>query len=277
MRNNVRSFLKKNITSQSLSSFLYKTKFSILFPKYQEKYIKESWIIIQRTLAPYGLLSELDLKAGYINVNTTKNTRDPFVVFRARDFLKLISRSVPVHQAAKIFDDDIYCDIIKISGIISNRRKFLKRRKRLIGVNGTTIKAIELVTQCYVLVQGNTVSCMGKHCGIKQVRKIAVDCILNIHPVVHIKSLIIKNELIKDKRFKNKTWKNFIPFPKEKQMKFSKPLNIVGGSERYKRNLAEEKKKIFYEQRKVASDSKSFPILLESQFLKSYNIVSQMK
>lgn len=203
-------------------AFLEASSFATLFPQYIEKYLRQVWRQVTRELAAGHVACELNLLEGSMSVSTTPRTRDPFAIVAARDFIKLLARSVPVAQAAKVLKDDTQCDIIKIAGLVRNKDRFVKRRDRIIGPNGSTLKAIELLTECYVLIQGSTVAAMGSFKGLKQVRRIVEDTMKNVHPVYNIKALMIKRELAKDPALRDESWDRFLPKFKKKNPKKSK-------------------------------------------------------
>ncbi|KAH9779881.1 KRR1 small subunit processome component [Citrus sinensis] len=207
------------------------SSFSTLFPQYREKYLQEAWPMVKGALKEYGVSCELNLVEGSMTVSTTRKTRDPYIIVKARDLIRLLSRSVPAPQAIKILDDEMQCDIIKIGNLVRNKERFVKRRQHLVGPNSSTLKALEILTGCYILVQ------------ILMVKKE-----LEKDPALANENWDRKN--VKQKKVKSKEKKPYTPFPPPPQP--SKIDKLLESGEYFLSERKKESKKWQEKQEKQA-------------------------
>lgn len=200
------------------SGMVAETAFATIFPKYREQYIRECFPLVKKCLSELGITATMDAVEGSMTVTTTRKAFDPMSILNARDLIKLLARGLNFPAAKRIMEEGMACDVIRIRSLVEKKERFAKRRQRILGNKGSTLKAIELLTQCYVMVQGGTVAAVGPHRGLAEVRKIVEDCMNNVHPIYNIKRLMIKRELEKDPALKNEDWDRFMPQFKKKNV-----------------------------------------------------------
>lgn len=196
----------------------------VMFPKHREKYFSQTEKYIARALEAKKLSCLVDLEKKTVEVSTNSRTRDPFIFIKGVDFVKLVCRGMCVEEAMKVLEDGYFCEVIDIKTLVKTEDVFEKRRDRLIGPKEATLKAIQILTKCHVVVHGKTVSVVGGFRGVEEVKSIVVDCMNNIHPVYQIKKLVEKRKLEGDGSKASEDWDRFLPKIKKSNTKSKKKV-----------------------------------------------------
>lgn len=188
------------------------SKFDVKFPHNREKYLKENWKRITHKFGEYDIDISADYENATLTVKTTKDTDDPYSIIKAKHVIELLARSVDVEHSFKVFHDDIEPIFIRLNYLCPDKKTMIKRRQRLIGNDSATLKALELLTECYIYTHGNTVCAIGKYDGLREVKRVVEDCMKNVnHPVYWIKRLDAKRLLANDPNMKDKDWDKYLP------------------------------------------------------------------
>jgi len=205
------------------NSLVDESSFSLLAPRELLPEIAANFPSMESALKNLGV--QVKLTDQKLEVMTTKDTWDPYAIIKARDLVRLVARGMKLEVALKVLQDGVESDIVDLAPFNKKGPTFGKRVQRMLGPNGATQKAIEILTGTNIAIYHYTVAIVGGFAGIEKVRKLVLDNMRrNIHPVYGIKELMSRRELAKDPTKSGTDWKPFIPVygktkPPQKQKK----------------------------------------------------------
>ena len=123
---------------------------------------------------------QIESEAGGVSIVLSENTKDPTMLFKARDVVTAIGRGFSPEYAFRLIrnEDDIF-DFIDLRTIFGRSESDIKRIKgRIIGANGKTRGLIEQLTEANVVVYGHTIGIIGTF-GQVDVARNAVQMLIN--------------------------------------------------------------------------------------------------
>lgn len=189
--------MKKDILTFNDNDFKHKfvevSKVELIFAKHRLEYLKSIEEFIKKACVRKKIEYLVDYNKCLMEVRTTDETRDPYIIIKANDFIGLLSKGVPLECAHTVLEDDVFCEIIPVKIICSNKKVFERRKNRI--CNPKILKAIELLTKCKIFISGKSACVVGNYKGLNNAKNILIKCFENIHPVYEIKKLITKNKL----------------------------------------------------------------------------------
>ncbi len=109
-----------------------------------------------------GVRIKIDSNYGEITIDDRNS--DAFMAMKAKEFIEAIGEGFSPERAWRIFNEDVYFEVIDIkefTGKKENRMRVLKAR--IIGRNGKTRKIIEELSGANISVSSHTVAIIGDY------------------------------------------------------------------------------------------------------------------
>jgi ribosomal RNA assembly protein len=106
---------------------------------------------------------QIESETGGVAITLAENSKDPSMLFKAKDVVTAIGRGFsPEHAFRLIRDEEAMLDIIDLRLIFGKSESDLRRVKgRIIGMDGKTRRIIEELTETNICVYGHTVGIIG--------------------------------------------------------------------------------------------------------------------
>lgn len=103
----------------------------------------------------------IDSKTGDVEISS--ENANPVTVYKLESVIKAIARGFSPEHAKLLLDDDFLLNIINLHDLgISTSKSLRTRKARVIGAQGSIRTLIEKSLDCFVSVQGKTVSIIGR-------------------------------------------------------------------------------------------------------------------
>jgi len=204
-----------HLSAKSVKNFRLqcRSERQVLFPKWRENYLKSVWNNVKDYMKSKGLRAEMDLIQGTVSVATTRQTDDVWAIQSAHQYITAISRGVDFEKAKQLFDDGITMAVVATAKYCANKERYVKRKNRLLGKDGNTKKALELLTKTHIVIEGKTVVVLGPHKGVQEAEKAVIATMENNHPVYIIKHMMMKKQLLEKPELQGpeESWDRFLP------------------------------------------------------------------
>jgi len=203
----------KHLSAKSVKNFklCHKSERQVIFPKWRELYLKSVWNNVKDFMKSKGIKAEMDLIQGTISVATTRQTDDPWSIQSAHQYINALARGVTYDKAKLLFDDGMTMANVTTAKYCANKERYVKRKQRLLGQDGNTKKALELLTKTHIVIEGKTVIIIGPHKGVREAERAVIDTMENKHPVYIIKHMMMKKQLLEKPELKDESWDRFLP------------------------------------------------------------------